>query len=566
MQKNLQSAELFVYPEPLIKALNALTEFIEKEILIQEIILLKRLEISEAESLSNAIFGKINQHIIDGLTFNTQRTNIIINESGFRASIPIYLIGEPPPQKTERITPSCTIVYVNEPISNAESFMLELSRFIDNAPFLFLITSNGITVEKKVSLGLKNLGIFVFIKDIGDVTDENRSVFAHFLDNDALQTNLTDLSAICSLNNISSYLGMYIEQDIAEIQTKKMSLQQQIGISQKQNEDRNIQSDIIQNVKNQTQLVFNDFEKGVKRHLDENFRTKTGRLWYATETSLDELAALDSEKKAKRHEFVIPPLFENNFLNNLYQHLNDHCAKDISSMSDMYDSFSLKMEEDLGKSNIAVVPYYFKHLTDDSYRKILDSTVRIDRPYKSELRRMGGYEYFMAIRRYQMIFFMMFSTFGLSFIRGMLEIMIPLTIILLVIGGYFVFKTVKKEKDEMAVKELDKAKESLLNETKRMFSDVQREWPSVITEHQREQMQAYIAHIERHVKGVLSKRLSDQGDKKQLLNKQIQGIDVKEKKLAAAQISNNQLQHHIVQYEKELRQQIKTIADAITPV
>ena len=94
LQNNLQSTELFVYPEPLIKALYALNEFIEKEILIQEIILLKRLDIPEAETLSNAIFGKIIQDVTDGLSTNIHNKNITINEPEFRATIPIYLIGD----------------------------------------------------------------------------------------------------------------------------------------------------------------------------------------------------------------------------------------------------------------------------------------------------------------------------------------------------------------------------------------------------------------------------------------------------------------------------------------
>lgn len=561
MQKNLQSVEMAVYPEPLIKALTNVISYIEKDQLALELILVRHLDSAEAEKLSEFIWGRIDESLVSGLTGRNEKGSELPGQIDYSAGR-VYLIDGLPVAQTERINPSCTLIYIDQPVADHQMFLLKLSRFVDHVPYLFFITAPGVSPGKELLDDLKKAGIYVIAKALPEQPEGMLTELAFCNNNESLKTNLTGYSAASFLENICAYFRMYIEQDLAEIQTRKMTFQQQAVVNQLQTSDRSAQGELIQNIKSQTQFQFADFEKGVKKHLDENFRTKTGAIWSATEKCLEELTSLDSQKKAKRHEFVIPKEFETEFLDKMHAGLYGHCVADISSMNDMYDAFNQKMDEEFKQSGLTVSPYYFRHLTDLSFMNMLESAVRIDRPYKSEAKRMGGYEYFMAIRKYQMIFFMMFSTFGLSFIRGMLEIMIPVTIVLLVVGGYFVLRSAKKEKEETAVKELDKAKESLMSEARRMFSEVQREWPSVVTEHQREQMQAYLLHTEKQIKETLLLRQSEQSDKKQMLSKQIQGIDLKEKKLVAAQENNNNLLRNVGQYKKDVILQIRAIADA----
>jgi len=173
----------------------------------------------------------------------------------------------------------------------------------------------------------------------------------------------------------------------------------------------------------------------------------------------------------------------------------------------------------------------FASLSDAELVSILDSVVYIDKPFSAEMPKKGAYEYFMAVRKYQMLFFMMASAFGLSFVRNVMMFTIPATLVLLGFGIYSVMITVEKERKEKTEKELKKAQESLFGEAKRIATEISRQWGRQFSEHLRNQGILITEETENYIKVFYTKRKTGLDEEKKNLQRMLQGIDQSERTL-----------------------------------
>jgi hypothetical protein len=137
--------------------------------------------------------------------------------------------------------------------------------------------------------------------------------------------------------------------------------------------------------------------------------------------------------------------------------------------------------------------------------------------------------------------------------------MIPITIVLLSIGGYYVYKSVIEEREDIADKELERAKESLRTEYKRILSEAQREWVSTLNDHIKEQLTHLVNSMEKQVKDFYQKKSALQSEQKQLINRQSQGIDFKQKIIQNTFKNIDIIDKSISQYKSELQGNLSNI-------
>jgi hypothetical protein len=189
---------------------------------------------------------------------------------------------------------------------------------------------------------------------------------------------------------------------------------------------------------------------------------------------------------------------------------------------------------------------------------MLQASLGLQRNYQGELVRQGFFEYAMMARRYLMILFMFISAFGLSFLRGYREFMIPVSVLLLSIGSIVVIRSVQRERSETMEKEINKAKESLRAETKRMCSDVQRAWGAMISQHLSDQSQAILGQIEFAIRTHQTQRANESVEEKQRLQRQLQGLENSERKLLMTAKSKDVVVSALSQVSGELRQLVLT--------
>jgi len=276
----------------------------------------------------------------------------------------------------------------------------------------------------------------------------------------------------------------------------------------------------------------NKFEKAVQTRHEDLFKPQIGTLWSYAQEKSEELDDLTEEKKAKKTATAIDEEFLESFLEDIRHELENELSTDMvmfdDLLKDFHDEVKKAMEQNGMKSN---VPELQRSELTNELNRSLDIAIRIDRPYSGEATTTGFYEYLMAIRRYQMIFFMMASSFGLSFKSGLKEIMLPLTIILLSVGGYFVITGAQKERLENKKKELKKAQDALFAECKRIFNDVQRDWYTRVRDELRLKVNEMTSSSEKILKSHSTDKMSEFHEKKETVQAKVKELESTEKSI-----------------------------------
>ena len=537
--------------------LSNIHDFIESNLFIIDVLVLSSLSTHSVEKLSNLLFGNVLCDFADTINTKTPK-EITINNDGQNILYRICFSEKVSLKKKEDEPAFISICVYNPDLLDEDTLPLICNRYLENIPLIIsLSTENDV---KKLPLQI------AYIKLIESTLNEHltNETFNSFL-NGLLANNNSEIFKESSIIEYIAYINKIlkhsIEQEEENINSKKFIFQQQISLLQQTT--NNTTAEWLQGLKAQVGKYFTDYEKGVKTKIEDITRPQTGLLWNEFEDRVNSLDKLDKIDKAKMTEVRISKEFEVDFLGTIYKRLYSYFSNDLKSLSDLYKEISSNFETELKQIGITLLPYYFNHLTDRAITKILDSSVRIDRPYKNETPRKGAYEYFMAVRRYQIVFIMLFSTFGVA-LASFKQYMIPITIVLLAIGGYLVWKSVTEEREDTAAKELERAKESLRTEYKRILSESQREWMTTLSDHQKEQLTHLVNSLEKQTKDFSAKKATLQNEQKKLISRQAQGVDLKQKVIQESIKRLASINNSILQHKSELKTSLSNILNRLS--
>jgi hypothetical protein len=236
---------------------------------------------------------------------------------------------------------------------------------------------------------------------------------------------------------------------------------------------------------------------------------------------------------------------------------------DLMTMNDLFDVIEKDIESEIAKMGAGYLPINFRHMSADIINTILTAQVRIQGPYKGEIANIGLYQYFMAIRQYQMIFVMIFSTFGLAFVKQMTQIMIPSTILLLSIGGYFVVKSVKKERKNNEEKELEKAIKFMQASYVKIYNDATKTWLSKMGEHLKVEMKEVLRNVENHIGLYVDQQKDQHKSQQQLVKRQVKSLEEREKTLKTYIKDGENIKRNIRRLRTEIRSELNKLLKEI---
>jgi hypothetical protein len=333
-----------------------------------------------------------------------------------------------------------------------------------------------------------------------------------------------------TLDDLNNFFTLIINQEERTLKAKKAIGQQQV--IKIQTKDSLSPSDVLNNIKGLLNQQFSMVEKGINDNYENHLRPITGDYSKLIEEDLIGLTRLESSKKTKTMALSIPSDFETKHYDSIYNFFLQEGHEHMILLRDAFKSAEKEVDKLLEKNGITGVSLNLKFLTDSQLRIILDSAVRAERPYDGVMPKKGAYEYFVAMRKYQIIAVMLMSTLGMSFLKNMRIFMLPLTVVLLGAGGFSVYKTVQKESEEKENDEIEKAKDSLRSESKRIASEVARQWLRVINDHLKMQLSQTVISLESYIKNYATKKQVDDEDEKKKVQRQVQSIDNNERKMA----------------------------------
>ncbi len=451
------------------------------------------------------------------------------------------------------------LVFLDPDSISLEDFETAVNKFAENKAFALLICherSENLNDYRRIlsSQTAKTIPIYA-----------DKAIKSNILFNDFLLGanfyNIIQISnssaAAHSLEKIIDAYNLFINQIERELSAQQILAQQQNNMLQGVNVSGG--KDSFRELKVRIEKYFNNFETGIKNKFEEAIRPEIGSLWLKMENMIAGMESLHKTSVGKKTVLSIPETKVKEVLDELQSFFYNNFTADIMTMNDLFNIIEKDIEREITKMGAVYLPINFRHMSADIISTILNSQIRIQSPFKSEMSNTGLYQYFMAIRQYQMIFVIIFSTFGLSFIRQMDQIMIPATIVLLGVGGYFVVKSVKKERKNTEEKELEKAVKFIQGTYQKIYVDSTRNWLSKMGEHLKTEMKDVLRTVENHVGSFVDAQKDQQKSQQQLIKRQVKSLEEREKSLKLYTKEGENIKRNIRRFRTDIRTELNKI-------
>jgi hypothetical protein len=363
---------------------------------------------------------------------------------------------------------------------------------------------------------------------------------------------LFNLTVANTLERLEHVLGLSLQQEERNLKARKALNQQQVIKVQARGPGS--ASDAATQLKQLLTQQMNQLEKGLTDQVEGLFRSQTGTFTKLVDHELEGLQELEGQKTSKATVMGVPQAFEEQFMVRLHAGLLRSGLNDLTMMRDGMRSLEQDLERAACKAGLAAPTLQFKLLTDKPLQELLANTLQMERRYEGSMARKGFYEFFMAIRKYQMIAFMILSTLGLSFMRDLRYIMIPLTLVLLGLGAVFVARAMRREREEGGDKELGKAQDSLRNEARRMGTEYMRQWTRLLSEHLRGQLTHNSLAMENQLKEQAQRQAASDEEEKRRVQRLVQSAEHGERKFINLQRAHENLQRNLARLKSDVRQ------------
>lgn len=357
-----------------------------------------------------------------------------------------------------------------------------------------------------------------------------------------------------ALETLAAVAGLAFEQELRTIRAKRTLSQQRGGGAQAK--PPTVVNEVVGAIRLKLQRSFGELARGVEERFQTEFGSMSAPFWADVDRRLEAIDALDTEARVRTLATKLQAEAETAWLQLLRDRLWQHGVADLAALRDTLRAAGHDIEKTVGEADGPPVVIRFQQLSDERLTRLLDQHLLFQRKYQGEMVQHGPLEYISMARRYQTIVYMFLSAFGLSFLRSYREFMIPAAIALLSLGGLQVVNSVRRERVEKFARELEKLRDVLRSELRRMVSDMQRAWPAAVAQHLTDQVPYGIGSVETSIRDHYSRLAAEGAEERQRLQRQLQMYEVAERKLAAPAKARDGIAQNIAQLRGELRQLI----------
>ncbi len=362
-------------------------------------------------------------------------------------------------------------------------------------------------------------------------------------------------SAAQAADGLAAIAGLAFEQETRSIRARRVLLQQRPVFAQARVAPQ-APADQIASLRLRIQRTFAEFARGIEDRLSAALVDPSSAFSLELEESLARMDRLAEERRSRAIATTLAAEDEEAWLRLVRETVTRHCNDDLAAMRDMLRSAADDLQKAVTDAGGPPVVAQWQPLADDRVRRVVDTALRPQRHYEGTIPQHGFYEYAMMARRYQMIVFMTMSAFGLSFLRSYPQFMVPAAVVLLSGGTLHVVHSVRRERVEQAAHELEKAREMLRGETRRIVGELARSWVQLLSQHLSDQLPLVLGSAEASLREQVAHAANEGAEERQRLQRQLQGLEAAERKLAMPQKAREGAMQAIGQMRGELRQMV----------
>jgi hypothetical protein len=372
---------------------------------------------------------------------------------------------------------------------------------------------------------------------------------------------LRTYAALYGVETASEAHKLVVEQEQRTIRVKRATAQQKTAKLQMGGTNL---AEIIADIRVRIQRTLADFEKSIQEGVAELFLPQIGTLSREVEGRLSEIVDLERTTGEKAIQLRLLPSDESDLLQLIGNGIRTRAYADLHSFRDVLDLISSDVDRTLATAGAPPVTLRHAQVPDSRINRVLDSAVRIDRVYRGELAKQGWQEFIQEARK---------STALLSGVVGTMLTVVALwlpedkkkaalgltgttTAVLFLIGAFKVWRSLPRERAENLAREVEKARDILRGEAKRIFSEAERGWTSAISDALRDEQATALLQFEAAMREGQTRRNSEMTEERGRVQRAMEGLQHAEGQLSVSARTRDAVLNGAAQLRGGLRQLI----------
>lgn len=364
---------------------------------------------------------------------------------------------------------------------------------------------------------------------------------------------LRTYAALYGVETAAEAHKLVVEQEQRTIRVKRATAQQKTARLQLGGTNL---AEVAADIRVRIQRTLADFEKSVQEGVAELFLPQIGSLSQKVETRLGEIVDLERTSGEKSIQLRILAKDEADLLRLIGEGIRDRAYADLRSFRDVLELISGDVDRTLASAGAPPVTLRHAQVPDSRINRVLDSAVRFDRAYRGDLPKEGLQEYLQQARKYQGLLLTIASATGATIIPGVRYVTGPLSLILLGVGVYSVRRALPRERAENLAREVEKARDLLRGEAKRIFSEAERGWTSAISDALRDEQATVSLQFEAATREGQSRRNSEMTEERGRVQRAMEGLQHAEGQLSVSGKTRDGVLNAAAQLRGALRQLI----------
>jgi hypothetical protein len=371
-----------------------------------------------------------------------------------------------------------------------------------------------------------------------------------------LPAALRSYAALYGVETAAQAMRLIIEQELRGVRLKRAAAQQHAVALQ---QPATNPMELITEARTRLARTFGDFERGVQDGLRNLFLPQVGSLAQAAEQYLARLDKLDQQKGERYVTLRIGDATEKDFFALVEAGFRDHCMRDVQRLATLFESAAADGNALLAGAGATSISVPHALLSEARLNRLLGSAMRIDHPYRGEMLNHGALEYLQQAKKYQTIVAAVgFSALSLTKLLPPAAI-IGVTVAATVAGLVTMPQRVKRERREILSRELERARDVMRGDARRMFAEVEREWMQMVSEALRDEQASFMQQFEVAVRESQLRSSDDLADDRRRLQRQLSGLEGTDRLLATAKRTRDTVENSAGQLRHSLRQQLAAL-------
>jgi len=337
-------------------------------------------------------------------------------------------------------------------------------------------------------------------------------------------------SQLQTIKPMFGFMKEIVDAENRATSTRKLLNTQNVNITRKDEQGINI-SDFVQNIKQLMQKNSQELDKSFKIKYEDLNKPNTGKFSVMAAERISLLEDFDRTVLAEKSEKVqttIDPKYLKDFLDMVSKASSKELEKDEEFIKISFEDLISKINLQLKSKNIKPIEPAEVYIPFPDKSRTISSYCYYNRPYVGELIKKGAMEYFVALRDYTGLIMVVGGLLApLSIVASASDSGIfksiatwvkattaGISLLMIFYGIYDLRKRIPLKRVEEFEREMTKAKETLNQESKRMFSETSRDWLTNVSGWIRDVSLNISTMLERNVKEMQSQKAGQMNNEK----------------------------------------------------